>query len=256
MSDKLQQLQKRPVQEWYKKMVEGAGDVVSAPVGGQLVSNALNRRHVANELRERLRDLPRAVLSYDPEQMAAYGGLVPEMRQVGILAASLGLSREDIAKLLGVTAKRLHNWVEKGMEGIEPYKSFAEALLQTEVLTDLDDENDAREAVALELKTSSSYLTLLKRKDEKRQLEKEYFADLPLEEFTDEELEEYETSGKVPARFRNKSRNVEEVDTEMMEENYPFMLIYRKDQQIKMLEQKVAELQRKVVFLEGQLNAY
>lgn len=249
---KLQELLDRPTPEFYDKMTRTQEQQImngAISVGGKLISNALERRRNTDTLMQLVKELPAKILSYSEEDTRYWGGLLPEMREVAVYAASLGRSRADICKLLAVTQKRFQTWIERGLEGESPFNSFVGALLRTEVFADMKFEDDVHEAIALELKTTGASITMLKRRDERRKEEEMLFQELPLKEFTDEELAEYEMKGKIPDRFKGGglalSKGEDYVDGEL-EDDFTAISLYRKKAEVELLEQEVLRLRKQL----------
>lgn len=247
--DKLQELANRPIEPWYSELTKKQAGTVQA-FGGQLVSSAFNRRHRAKELRELVVNLPSAVLKYTDEQLRQCGGLVPEARDIAIVAAELGIRRDDICKMISVKPQRLRYWIDRGLDGEFPYSTFAQALLQTEAFCDLDARNDAYEAIALELKTSGHYIKMLERIDNMRNVESGLTDNVPDEivaQFTDEELEEFGRTGKVPSRFKSATGTKGYVDGEVVEEtgDLSFIQNYKLEMQLKAAQQEIELLRNR-----------
>jgi hypothetical protein len=230
----LAKLGKAPVNSWYRDLSKKQEEVI-VNTGGQLISSALNYRHEVAKLRTMLMNLPKAIMGYSQEEVARCGGLVIEVMEIAVHAASIGVGREEVSKLLGIPAQRFQTWLERGAEGEEPFCRLTQAFFQAEVLHDLNQEADAKEALALEVKTAGSYIALLKRRDEMRLKEKALFEDLPLSDFTDEEFEAYAKRGIVPERFKKQK------DTSKDE---AFARVMQLEAQAKILEEEVLRLKR------------
>lgn len=243
----MQQLLEAPAKDWYNKLKNKQEDQIvggSQPAGGQLIIDAVNHRAAARELREMLAALPQAYLRYSEAEMRECDGFVIELRRIAVHAAAMGLSRLDICKLLGLNPKRFMRYLERGLEGEYPYNTFASAFLQAEVLCDLDAESGVRDAIALEYKTAGAAIRMLERRDSRREAEKAVFDDLPLELFSDSELEDYEKTGKIPLRFKNR-KPADVVDAEIIEEDASHIAIYRLKMQLAEAEKKIQELEER-----------
>ena len=247
--DVLQEVLNKPMPTWYNNLSKKQEGIINTN-GGQLVSSALARRRHAAELRQMVADLPSAFLQYEQSALEACDGLIVEMQMIAVKAAGMGISRDDIAKLLGIASSRLHRWIERGLQEEYPFSNFAQALIQAETFHDLDQENNAYEAMALQVKTTGAYIRMLERTDEKRKEEKPLFADLPLEQFTEEEFEAYDRRGIIPARFKNYRPS--KSDQEQLEEDYSHIAIYRLKQELALAEDKIKYLSEEVIKLKAE----
>ncbi len=244
---RLKELENRPVDDWWQSLSNKQEQRItngSAPVGGQLVSSAINRRVQAGQLHDMVLALPKSIAKYSEEDLRKCDGLTLEMREIAIFAAGMGQTRQNVAKLLGVTVDRLKRWIERGLQEEFPFNLFAEGILRAEALRDLNDENDTYEAVALEIRTSGGFIRLLERRDEQRAREVEPFADLPLDKFEDDELDEYQRTGKVPARFRD--YRPDKSNDDQLEEDFSHITIYKLKMKVRELEEDNEKLQQEL----------
>jgi hypothetical protein len=153
--------------------------------------------------------------------------------------------------MICVKPQRFRYWLDRGLDGEYPYSTFAQALLQTEAFCDLESRNDAYEAIALEMKTSGHYIKMLERIDGMRGAENGLIDNVSedvIAQMTNEELDEYGRSGKVPMRFKTVNGKKPYVDGEVIEEaeEATFITTYKLEMQLKVAQQEIEWLRNGV----------